>query len=140
MKLEGTISKAGKFWAVHMPLLDAYTQGRTRKEALFMAIDWIASMADGLVATAQLTSPTTFLVTCADESAMMALALRQQREAHHLTARQAAANLGQTSPNAYARFERRKSKISLEKFALLLGAVGVQADVVVRLGAMRNTR
>jgi hypothetical protein len=73
MKFEGNLSRSGKFWAVHMPLLDAYTQGRTRKEALCMAVDWIASMADGLAATVCLTSPTTFLVTCADESALMGL-------------------------------------------------------------------
>jgi transcriptional regulator with XRE-family HTH domain len=70
----------------------------------------------------------------------MALALRQQREAQHLTARQAAANLGQTSPNAYARFERHKSKISLAKFSSLLAAVGVQTDVVVRVGPFRRLR
>ena len=135
MKIHGTLTKSGKFWLVHMPLLDAHTQGTSRSNALLMAADWIVSMADTpkLTAKATLTSKSTFEVACNDTAAFMALVLKQQRQAHHLSLREVAKRLGQTSPNAYARFESKKAKLSIEKFSQLLGVVGVKAQVHLEL-------
>src|SRR5436190_21119368 len=44
MRFEGTVSHEGRFWIAEIPLLDAITQGRTRKEALEMVVDWLETM------------------------------------------------------------------------------------------------
>jgi hypothetical protein len=36
MRIEGNIEKSGRWWAVEVPLLLVYTQGRTRIEAYAM--------------------------------------------------------------------------------------------------------
>jgi len=44
MRLEGKLTRDGRFWLAEIPLLDAMTQGRTRKEALEMIGDWLETM------------------------------------------------------------------------------------------------
>ena len=46
MRFEGRIKKSGKFWLVEIPAFDAFTQGRTKREAFAMARDLIETMAD----------------------------------------------------------------------------------------------
>lgn len=44
MEIQGKVWKDGKFWLIEVPTLDAMTQGRTRKEALFMIEDLVLEM------------------------------------------------------------------------------------------------
>src|SRR5258708_6869670 len=46
MRFEGKLTRDGRFWLAEIPLLDAMTQGRTRKEALEMIGDWLETMID----------------------------------------------------------------------------------------------
>lgn len=46
MRLNGRVYKDGRFWLAEVPLLDAMTQGRTRKEALAMVTDLLETLAD----------------------------------------------------------------------------------------------
>ncbi len=46
MKFSGKIYKDGRFWLAEIPILDAMTQGHTRKEALEMAADMVETMAN----------------------------------------------------------------------------------------------
>ncbi len=39
LRLSGKMEKAGKYWAIEVPLLYIYTQGRTKKEAFEMLKD-----------------------------------------------------------------------------------------------------
>lgn len=135
MKIEGTLEKIGRLWEVHMPMLHAYTQGRSRKEALMMAGDWVESMLDidGFKATATPTSKLTFELSANNPEALMSLILRRQRSAKGLSFKQAANRMGQKSPNAYARYETGACVPSLAKFTTLLAAVG--AHMVLRPGA-----
>jgi predicted RNase H-like HicB family nuclease len=41
MRFEGKLTRDGKWWLAEIPLLDATTQGHTRKEALEMIADWV---------------------------------------------------------------------------------------------------
>ena len=45
MRFPGRIRKDGKFWLVEIPAFDAFTQGRTKREALAMAEDLVETMA-----------------------------------------------------------------------------------------------
>ncbi len=44
MRFSGKVFKDGKFWLAEIPILDAMTQGHTKKEAFEMALDMIKSM------------------------------------------------------------------------------------------------
>jgi len=44
MRFSGKIYKDGRFWLAEIPILDAVTQGHTRKEALEMAADMVETM------------------------------------------------------------------------------------------------
>jgi predicted RNase H-like HicB family nuclease len=83
MRFEGKLVKDGRFWLAEIPLLNAMTQGRTRKEALAMAADWLQTMVDraGFRAEAHDRGGVNeFEVSGNDVGAMTALLLRRRRE------------------------------------------------------------
>jgi predicted RNase H-like HicB family nuclease len=41
MRFEGRLLREGRWWLAEVPMLQALTQGRTRKEALEMIADWL---------------------------------------------------------------------------------------------------
>ncbi|MFW5829170.1 MAG: hypothetical protein ACOCXA_02810, partial [Planctomycetota bacterium] len=87
MHVEGTLTRDGRFYLAEMPLLDAMTQGRTKKEALAMAEDWVASMLDRpeLQVTATAAGKDSFVLSLSDPAALIALILRRRREAAGLS-------------------------------------------------------
>ena len=125
MKIKGTVWKDGRWWLIEFPLLDAMTQGKTRKEALAMGADWVESDMNRSDFKAEVTYEGHGVVslTCNDDTALIALVLRQQREKSGLTLEQVAERLGSSSVNAYARYEQGKTRPSLEKLDELLHAV-----------------
>ena len=53
MRFEGKVMREGRFWLAEIPLLEAMSQGRTRKEALRMIADWMETMVNREGFTAQ---------------------------------------------------------------------------------------
>lgn len=133
MKIEGKLIKAGKWWAVEIPLLQIYTQGKSRKDAYCMAKDAIESIIDnpGFTVTVTEGPADTFMVGSSNDTLLMALALKQQRSSHHLTVRDVAKNLGSSSPAAYSRYEQGKVRPSLDKFSQLLKAIDQSLEPVL---------
>ncbi len=127
MKIQGNISKDGKFWLVEFPVLDAMTQGRTRAEALEMARDLIACHLDaiGMVDTVEiaLEGSTHVVAQCSDPAHLVALILRRRRQASGRSVREVAAAMNQSSPTAYAKYESGRSMPSAVKLDELLAAV-----------------
>lgn len=80
MRFEGKISKDGRFWLAEIPLLDAMTQGRTRKEALEMIADWLETMVNrrGFQARVHARGHGEFEVAGSDAAAMTALFQRRR--------------------------------------------------------------
>src|SRR5215467_4423556 len=68
MRLHGRVYKDGKFWLAEVPLLDAMTQGRTRKEALAMVADLLETLANrpGFAVHVHAGKHDTFEVSAAD--------------------------------------------------------------------------
>jgi len=130
MELEGKIWKNNKFWLIEVPAIDVMTQGHTRKEALEMCKDVIL----GLISCYFLSESADFKVTVvdykrnlfgifsSDDSLMRAFSLRRQRAASNSTIREVAERLGSTSPNAYAKYEKGRARISLDQYERLLHA------------------
>jgi hypothetical protein len=82
MRFEGKLVRDGRFWLAEIPLLDAMTQGRTRKEALEMIGDWLETMVDrrGFSASVHPRGTREFEVSGVDAGAMTALLLRRSRD------------------------------------------------------------
>lgn len=137
MRFEGRIERDGKFWMVEIPAFDAFTQGRTKQDALAMAKDLIETMADtkGFEVEVYPAQAGTFELGANRIGVLVALLLRRQRERQGLTLTEAAARLGQRSKNAYARYEQGKAMPSVEKLDELLSAIAPDHRIVWRLAA-----
>ena len=129
MELEGKIWKSGKFWLVEVPSLDAMTQGRTKKEALEMIKDLIKEMLinyfeddvnDNLEIDVVVYNNTLIGITTNNNSLILALSLRRQREKSGATVREVSERMGSKSPNAYAQYEKGRARMSLEQYERLL--------------------
>ena len=66
---------------------------------------------------------------------LLALLLRRQRERQGMTLSEAAERLGQTSKNAYARYEQGRAMPSVEKLEQLLKAIAPDQKIVWRFAA-----
>jgi predicted RNase H-like HicB family nuclease len=134
MRFEGNVVRDGKFWLAEIPLLDAMTQGRTRKEALQMVADWMETIVnrDGFKAEVYPRGRDEFEISGSDAAAMTALLLRRRREATGASLRDVASRLGATSRNAYARYERGDTVPTVDKLDELLKAASPGEDFVIR--------
>ena len=133
MRFPGKIYKDGKFWLAEIPILEAMTQGHTRKEALEMVADMVETMANkkGFKAEVVLGSGGNFEVGSADLKPLISLLLQRKRELSNLSLAQAAERLGASSRNAYARYEQGRSVPTVVKLNELLNAVCPNTDLVI---------
>ncbi|MFT4572014.1 MAG: DNA-binding XRE family transcriptional regulator [Hyphomicrobiaceae bacterium] len=133
MLIEGRIVRDGRWFLAEMPLLEGLTQGRTRKEALAMAADWVASLApvDGVQVSTRMLKGDRFAVECDPPEALVALVLRRRREAAGLSLAEVAARMGAKSRNTYARYEQGVSLPSVTKLAELIRAVDPGHDLAL---------
>ena len=134
MRFHGKLRRDGKWWLAEVPVFDAMTQGRTRKEAFEMIVDWFATMVDRKDFSLQIYSARgdEFEVASDDARAMISLLLQRQRHKSGLSLAQVARRLGAKSRNAYARYERGASVPTVEKLDELLRAIAPDRDIVVR--------
>ena len=134
MRFEGKVVHEGRFWLAEIPLLDAITQGRSRKEALEMIADWMETMVnrDDFRAEVHPRGRHEFEVSGNDAAAMTALLLRRRREASGASLRDVASRLGVSSRNAYARYERGDAVPTVDKLDELLKAASPGDDFVIR--------
>ncbi len=133
MRFEGRIWKDGKFWLVEIPVLDAMTQGRTKKEAYEMAADLVESLVDvqGFTVHVHPFQGDNFELSSNNPRLMLALMLKRQRQRHGLSLAQVARKLKASSRNSYARYEQGRAMPTVEKLAELLSAVS-DSDLVIR--------
>jgi hypothetical protein len=134
MRFQGRVYRDGKYWLADVPIFDALTQGRTRKEALGMISDWFLTMADRKRFRVRIhpIGRDEFEISASDAGRMISLLLHRQRQKSGLSLAQAAERLGAKSRNAYARYERGSSVPTVDKLDQLLRAVAPDQDIVVR--------
>src|SRR5207253_10725140 len=107
MRFEGKLIRDGRWWLAEVPLFDAMTQGRTRKEALLMIADWFEAMADRLGFTANVrSSGNAFEIGGSDTTAMIALLLLRQQQAIRASLTEIDSRQSFATRTAYARYER----------------------------------
>lgn len=137
MRLWGTVKKDGKLWLVEIPILDAMTQGRTRKEALAMAADMVETLVGSadFEVTVHAAKHGEIEIEGSNTRKMIALLLKRQREGSGLSLAEVARRLNAKSRNAYARYERGEATPTVETLAKLLAVVSGGRDLVLRQSA-----
>ena len=142
MRFVGNVFKAGKSWAIEVPLLDIVTQGRTKKEAYEMIADAVECLVNkkGFEVRVFGAKGKAFEIGATDQGALTALLLRRMRLKAGLSLEEVAARLGSKSPNSYARYEQGRSVPSVEKFAKLFSAVAPNKEFVIMESRVRYGR
>lgn len=133
MRLRGRFYKSGGFWLAEIPLLDAMTQGRTRRELFEMVVDLVETLADrpGFSAQVHPGRNGEFELSASDIQTLVGMLLRRQRERSGLSLADVAERLGAKSRNAYARYERGTAMPSVTKLTELIQAVSPGGDLVL---------
>ena len=137
MRFEGHLwkDKGSKYWLAEVPLLDVMTQGTSKDNAYQMITDAIESLINkkGFKADVRLVGGESFTIGANQETPLIALMLKRQREAHRLTLQEVARRLGQKSANAYARYEQGKSVPTVEKLNKLMRAIDPEFDPILKV-------
>lgn len=141
MELEGKVWKDGKLWLVEVPSLNIMTQGKTRKDALFMIEDAIIGLIkcyfkeeDGEGFKIHINDYKNVIgIASTNTKLLMAFSLKRQREMSESTIQEVAERLGSKSPNSYAQYEKGKISISLDKYERLLEAVNPAHHPILRV-------
>jgi len=134
MRLTGCVRKEGTLWLAEVPILDAMTQGRTRRETFRMIADLVETMADtrGFEVQVYPGSQGRFEIGTPDAAALVAVLLRRQREKRGLSLSEVARRLGARSKTSYARYEQGRSVPTVAKLFELLAAVAPTEDFVLQ--------
>jgi len=137
MRFEGRVwkDKKSKYWLIEVPMLDIMTQGVSKKDAYRMIADAIEVLIDqkGFKVNVRASDGSEFTVGANQEKTLLALMLKRQREAHHLTLMEIAHRLHSKSPNAYARYEQGKSVPTLDKLNHLMKAIHPRLEPVFKM-------
>ncbi len=133
MRFSGKVYKDGEFWLAEIPILDAMTQGRTKKEAFEMALDMIKAMInkEGVEIDIYKGKNGGFEIASSDSSCLVSLLLQRKRQISGLSLSQVSKRLGLSSRNSYARYEKGQAAPTIGKLGELLRAVDPKADIVI---------
>ena len=135
MKLEGRIWQDKKTCLIEIEDLHIVTEGRSRVNALRMIEDAVESLVfvNGFKAIATADSHGIVSLKSNDTNQLTALLLRRQRESRGMSLATVAKRLGQSSPNAYGRYEQGTSTPSIKKLDELLHALSDDNDFTLRM-------
>lgn len=135
MKIEGKIEKSGNCWAVSVPLLLVFSQGKTKKLALSMIQEAVEGLVDvkGFKVNVTDIQANTFSISASNTKLLMAFILKQQRLRNKKSIRQVAKKLGSSSPTAYSQYEQAKTNLNMDKFIQVLSAINEKLEPILRL-------
>jgi hypothetical protein len=140
MRFAGHVTRAGRWWAIEVADLGAFSQGKTKREAYAMICDAIEAMIGqpGFSVDVHRGTGGYFEIGSSDDATLVAFFLKQQRGLSGKTLEQVVRNLGQTSVNAYARYEQGASVPTIDKLTELLRALEPDADFVLRKSVLHK--
>ena len=145
--LIGTIEKHGRWWAATCEIIGAFTQGRSRTEAMEMLAEVVELRVEQRGFKASVTeieshgpNALSVLIEPSDSARLAAAVLKYQRDRHGLSLADVAKKLGASSRNAYARYERGATEPSLGKLLELLGAVAPEVTLFLGSRSTRSTK
>lgn len=137
VKFEGIFFKDGRYWPISVPALGVYTQGLSKKNALFMLKDALelAIYEPGFkVRITPLSNDRVVVQTlrAEDDKHLIALMLKTQRAEHGLSIQEVADRLG-VSKHAYAQYEQARATPSLSKIEEFIRAMNKHLHVILEL-------
>lgn len=147
MVFTGHFWKEGKFWVITIPSLEITTQGKSKKDALRMIADAVECHADKANFKVKATlygqssahekskkrKIETFTLSSSDDSELIALFLKRQRQINHLTIREVAKKLGYTSASAYSQYESGKHIPGLDKISKFISVMNPKAKFALEV-------
>ena len=132
MRIHGTLEREGKWWAAAVPTLGVFTQGHSRADAHAMVKDAVKTLLNRRDVGVRVESAEDgFTVETDPPAALVGFLLRCRREAAGLTLAEVAKRLGQSSPNAYARYEQGRAMPGIEQLDRLLLALDPHRGLVL---------
>ncbi len=139
MKFEGKLikEKGERYWGISFPEVGVFTQGKTKKEAYEMikeAIELVVVDFDSSFRVdIEPIDSISFFIIPNHVGPILALILKQKRIEMGLTIKDVTMRLGQTSPNAYGRYENGKNIPTLKKFDELLTAINPKTSSILKI-------
>jgi len=141
MELEGKVWKDGRLWIVEIPCLNVSTQGKTRKNALFMIQDAVFELMNsyfgGLDKKFKISindyKKDAFGLTSNDNKLLLSFLLIRQREENGLSIRDVAKRLESKSPNSYAQYEKGRINFSIDQYEKLMHAINPKRISILRV-------
>jgi len=133
MRLSGRVFRQGRVWAVEVPILGVFSQGRSRSDAFEMVADAVQELADreGFRVKAHPGEGDSFEISSNEPATLTALMLRRLRSRAGLTLAQVAERLDAKSLNAWARYEQGRAVPTMGKLTELFAAVSPGRDFVI---------
>ena len=132
--LVGTVTKQeGISWSAHCDIAGVFTQGKSKVDAMRALADAFEDVINrpGFKATVTALDRNEVRVEASDPALLLAVVLRYQREAHHLSLADVAKRIGASSRNAYARYEHGTAMPKLDTVQALLQAVAPELALTV---------
>lgn len=126
----GKIWKEDKFWLVKIPALNVMTQGRSKKNAIFMIKDAVEELVNEKgfhVKVVPAKNKNEFIIYANDVTPLVALMLKRQRAKNKLSLANMQERLHAKSRNAYAQYEQGRSAPTIQKLVEFLNAMGEMA-------------
>lgn len=114
--------------------------GKSKKDGYAMATDAIGMMAQDEIKKEMFIiihpgKDGRFYVGSDDPKGLVALLLRKQRAYSRLTLKQVAQRLGQSSTQAYSRYEQGRAEPTISKLTELLMAINPESFASINIGA-----
>lgn len=133
MRLSGRIFRQERVWAIEVPILGVYTEGKTRRDAFAMIADAVEELVHrkGFRVAVHPGEGETFELGSSDPAALTALMLRRLRSRSGLTLAEVAQRLDAKSLNAWARYEQGRAVPTIAKLSQLFAAVAPGRDFVI---------
>lgn len=135
VKFEGKLLREGRYWAVCVPALDVYTQGKSKKDGLAMIKEAVKLLVDrkGFAVSVNPLPDNQFVLRAKktdDDKYLLALMLKNQRAKYGLSLQEVADRLG-VSKNAYAQYEQARAVPSITKVEEFIYAMSHRVHVVL---------
>jgi len=133
MMLHGRIFKDGPGWAAHCDALGAFTQGRTRKDAIAMLVELVELKVGqhGFRAKVDDGEGEDVLITGSNPAQLFGGLLRYQRERRDMSIADAAERIGASSRSIYARMERGEHSPRLDTMQAAIAAIAPGLAIIV---------
>lgn len=136
VKFEGRVSREGKWWAVGVPALDVWTQGKSKAEAYAMIKEAVELSLDKPIEVEVLPMDDELFVLRAkdgkNDKALVALMLKNHRANSKLSQEQLAKRL-RVEKGTYAQYEQARSLPSVDKIEQFISAMGGREHVVLNV-------